>query len=114
MLSGWQGVPETFDESTHELFFEHEGNAAVRRGNWKLVRKFGGTWELYDLAVDRTEVTNVAADHPELVLDLISSYQAWAARVGVIDYAQVLASRRNPKPYRTKPKFDSNPRVAAG
>ena len=36
------------------IFWEHEGNAAVRLGNWKLVRKYGGAWELYDMERDRT------------------------------------------------------------
>ena len=44
------------------LFWEHEGNAAVRFGDWKLVRLGRrGWWELYDMAAVRTELYNLAA-----------------------------------------------------
>lgn len=48
----------------HEfLFFQHEGNRALRLGNWKLVsaRENENQWELYDLAKDRSEMNNLAA-----------------------------------------------------
>src|SRR3546814_8404874 len=38
------------------MFWEHEGNAAVRIGKWKLVKKYPEPWELYDMAADRTEI----------------------------------------------------------
>jgi arylsulfatase A-like enzyme len=77
----------------HDLFWEHIGNAAVRSGDWKLVREFEGEWELYDLSVDRSESNNLAADHPERVADLARRWQTWADSVGVIPYADVLAAR---------------------
>ncbi len=47
------------------LYWEHEGNAAVRVGDWKLVRLGEkGAWELYNLKTDRTELHNLAADQP--------------------------------------------------
>jgi len=47
------------------LFWEHEGNTAIRRGDWKLVRLGReGPWELYDLKTDRTELHNVAGAQP--------------------------------------------------
>jgi len=66
------------------LFWEHLGNAAVRRGRWKLVREHPGPWELYNLAVDRCELTDLAERHPELVAELALEYERWAERVGVI------------------------------
>jgi arylsulfatase len=54
-----------------ELWWQHEGNRAIRVGDWKLVAA-GNTaaWELYDLATDRTETRNLAEQHPDKVSDL--------------------------------------------
>ncbi len=72
------------------LFWEHEGNAGVRDGNWKLVRKYPGDWELYDMVKDRTELTDLAPQHPDRVRDMIAMYDAWAARCGVIAREKIL------------------------
>ncbi len=66
-----------------DLFWEHEGNRAVRAGDWKLVGKDGGKWELYDLAKDRTEGTDLAATMPDRVKDLAAKYDVWAKRANV-------------------------------
>ncbi|MCC2671305.1 MAG: sulfatase [Armatimonadetes bacterium] len=72
------------------LYWEHEGNRAVRRGNWKLVSKYNPRvsqgWELYDLSADRTEMNNLAAQQPALVRELEALYDAWAARCGVLPW----------------------------
>lgn len=68
---------------TQPLFWEHEGNRAIREGDWKLVSKFPGDWELYDMAADRTETHDLAAQHPERVKELAARWDAWAKRVGV-------------------------------
>jgi len=65
------------------LFWEHEGNRAVRRGDSKLVAVHGGPWELYDLAKDRTELQDLAASRPDQVRELAALYDGWAARSGV-------------------------------
>jgi len=72
------------------LFWEHEGNAAVRFGNWKLVREYPGPWELYDMEADRTETHNIAERHPDRVADLSARYDAWAQRCGVIPREKIL------------------------
>ncbi|MCX6615935.1 MAG: sulfatase-like hydrolase/transferase, partial [Acidobacteria bacterium] len=66
------------------LFWEHEGNRAVRRGQWKLVAGFGLDWELYDLVRDRTETVDLAARHPDRVRKLSAQYERWALRCGVL------------------------------
>ncbi|HEV7280663.1 MAG TPA: arylsulfatase [Pirellulaceae bacterium] len=66
------------------LFWEHEGNHAIREGNWKLVAKENGPWELYDLSQDRTETRDLAAKMPEKVAELAAEWDAWAARANVL------------------------------
>ena len=66
------------------LFFEHEGNAAVRDGKWKLVKDYPGDWELYNMDTDRTEVRNLIEQYPERAKKMIITHEAWAERCGVI------------------------------
>lgn len=86
-------VPTLRDGAVDEdrlLHWEHEGNSGIRRGRWKLVRKHAGGWELYDMVADRTELDDLADQHPELVAELAAAYEAWADRCGVLPREQVL------------------------
>jgi arylsulfatase len=69
------------------LFWEHEGNRAVRSGKWKLVSALGRPWELYDLETDRSEQADLAAREPGRVRELADLYDQWAARSGVRPWA---------------------------
>ena len=71
------------------IFWEHEGNRAVRQGRWKLVSQFPGEWELYDMVADRSELKDLAAQYPERVAGLAALYDAWAQRVGAQPWAKV-------------------------
>jgi arylsulfatase len=71
---------------TQPLCWEHEGNRAIRVGDWKLVSKHPGDWELYDLAADRTETRNLAAQEPDRVRAMAAQWDAWAQRVGVLPW----------------------------
>lgn len=72
----------TLDRDT--LYFEHEGNRAIRKGKWKLVAKGAkGAWQLYDMEADRSEMNNLAEAHPELVQRLEKEWNAWAVRAMV-------------------------------
>nr|WKN39246.1 arylsulfatase [Tunicatimonas sp. TK19036] len=69
------------------IYFEHEGNRAIRRGEWKLVAKSQeGAWELYNMERDRSETNNVAAEHPDLVKELSTLWQQWADRANVLPW----------------------------
>jgi arylsulfatase len=69
------------------LFWEHEGNAAVRVGDLKLVRAGrNGTWELYDLTTDRTERNDLAAARPAEAAAMAERWEAWATRAQVMPY----------------------------
>ena len=71
------------DVDREAIYWEHEGNRAVRRGRWKLVSRHRGPWELYDLVADRTETRNRAAEESARVVGMMAMYDAWAARCGV-------------------------------
>jgi arylsulfatase len=76
----------TFEGKTlaeRAIYWEHEGNRAVRQGKWKLVSKHPGGWELYDLQSDRTEMHDLASEQPEKVAELKALYDAWAQRCNV-------------------------------
>lgn len=65
------------------LFWEHEGNCAVREGRWKLVSRFPDAWELHDMESDRTERYDLADKQPEKVKKMAADYAAWTNRAGV-------------------------------
>ena len=69
------------------LFWEHEGNRAVRHGDWKLVAKgVDGEWELYNIREDRTEMDNQASKLPERVKIMAAQYKQWATERGVVPF----------------------------
>jgi arylsulfatase len=79
------------------LFWEHEGNAAVRVGDLKLVRAGrNSAWELYDLSKDRTEQNNLAASRPDKLKELAAKWDAWAQRANVKPYPAAGAAGNNP------------------
>ena len=84
-LEGKSLVPAFSDRAIEReaIYWEHEGNRAVRRGDWKLVAKHKGPWELYDLSKDRTERNDLAKTNPEMVAELTKLYEAYAARTSV-------------------------------
>ncbi len=57
------------------LWWLHEGNRAIRAGDWKLVAAKGDPWELYDLKSDRAEQHNLAAQMPGKVNELEQIWQ---------------------------------------
>lgn len=95
------------------LFWEHEGNRAVRQGKWKLVApsfvswkfesrfSFNGPrnpytseWQLYDMEADRTELNDLATEYPEKVKELAATYENWAEQNGIMPWKEYM-SRTN-------------------
>lgn len=70
------------DQPIHReaMFFEHEGNAAVRDGNWKLVREYEKPWELYNIANDRTELNNLVSQETQRTARMIKAWELWATK----------------------------------
>jgi arylsulfatase len=65
------------------LFWEQDGNRAVRQGKWKLVWDVEvKRWELYDMEADRTETRDLVAKMPDMVKRLAAAYEDWAQSTG--------------------------------
>ena len=68
------------------LCWEHEGNRAVRIGDFKLIAAHNEPWKLYNIPADRTEAHDLSAEMPDKVKELHAAYDAWVARVGVEEW----------------------------
>ncbi len=66
------------------LYWEHEGNRAIRVGDWKLVAKENRPWELYNLATDRSETHDLTQQHPDRAKQLEGQWNAYAERARVL------------------------------
>lgn len=67
---------------THDfLWWLHEGNRALRVGDWKIVAAGkDDAWELYDLSTDRSEAKNLAATMPRKVAEMVTIWnRQWEA-----------------------------------
>ena len=61
------------------LYFEHEGNRAVRDGKWKAVwTNYSKSWKLFNIDNDRSETADLAALYPEIVSRLNKQWLDWA------------------------------------
>jgi len=82
----------TFSNKPHRrevLYWEHEGNKAIRRDQWKLVCKYPGEWELYDMEAGRTEVKDLAGQYPQMVRRLSSLYDVWAEKCHIQPWVDI-------------------------
>jgi arylsulfatase len=72
-----------------ELFWEHNGAAALRQGDWKIVRVDAkDKWELYNLAEDRSETNDLAAKFPEKVSQMQMKWNQFANKYAVFPKPQ--------------------------
>ncbi len=81
-MEGMSLLPALEGDPLHRvkpIFWEHEGNRAVRSGPWKAVMKFKGEWELYNIDADRTEQSNLILKNPLIAKMLIRQWEDWAA-----------------------------------
>ncbi|MEE2753576.1 MAG: arylsulfatase [Candidatus Latescibacterota bacterium] len=90
-------IQSIFDDQPNDketLIWEHEGNCAVRQGKWKLVCKYPGNWELYDLEADRSELNDLAGSDPERVASMAAVHKSWTKRCDVQPWGNVLAKQK--------------------
>ena len=73
---------------TDSVGVEVSGHSALYRGDYKLIRTPAplgdGAWRLYNVALDPGETNDLAAQMPELLAAMITEYDAYAERVGVL------------------------------
>lgn len=94
------------------LFWESEGNSAVRNGRWKLVLPRGEKqWKLYNMVLDRAEQNDLFVQHsrnPE-ILKMIQEYDAWAKRTGVEPWNNVRALYQKMEAKKEEEKIPKKP-----
>lgn len=79
-LAGRSLIPDFTEkrvQAPRTLCWATSGNRAIRIGSWKLVSTKGKPWELYDLAIDRTEINDLAQRHPERVAAMSNAFDRW-------------------------------------
>jgi arylsulfatase A-like enzyme len=71
------------------LGYELSGNAALFRGDYKLVRNLpptgDGEWRLFNLKLDPGETRDLASAEPDRFAAMMADYQAYAKANGVLD-----------------------------
>jgi arylsulfatase len=100
-------------EREEPIFVEHEMNAFVRDGRWKLVGKnvstVNGTdasqWELYDMVADRTEMKDLARVDPSKVREMAAMWEKWAERVKVYPRGKSSPRPGDPTPEAITPQI---------
>jgi arylsulfatase len=78
-----QSLAPTFEQDTEwqrSLWWYHEGHRAFREGDWKIVSARDEPWELINMAEDRTESNDLAAEYPEKVEELEKQWEKMLAR----------------------------------
>jgi arylsulfatase len=91
------------------IFWEHEGNRAVRAGDWKLVAKGpGGAWELYDMSKDRTELHDLASAEPDRLKQMVAQWETYAKRAQVLPWIwrPPYGTKEAPNPNQETPDLD--------
>jgi arylsulfatase len=72
-------------ERKEPLFWEYAGEMAMRQGDWKIVRRKNGLWELYDLKTDPVELHDRSRDRKDILKKMSAAYDNWKKEVGVRD-----------------------------
>ena len=80
-FDGKDPLPTLLDNapSPHKsFFFEYRSHAALRKGDWKIVRdKPNRPWHLFNIATDQSEARDVADSRPEIVKELADQFGQW-------------------------------------
>ena len=93
-MAGRSLLPALLDrpDEPRTLIFEHECNAAIRQGDWKLVGinvlsrdglQTNARWELFNIADDPSEQHNLAAEKSDMVEQMSRKFleEAWRTNI---------------------------------
>jgi len=97
LLDYLSGQSETV-HGDEPLGWELYGSRALMKGEWKAVRIYppagSGDWELFNIKTDPTETANLAADFPDVMVELIADWDAYAEANGVAVFERDLGYGR--------------------
>ncbi len=59
------------------IYFDHQGNKALRVGDWKIVAsdRYNMPWELYNMVEDRGETNGLSGEYPELFQSMVKQWE---------------------------------------
>jgi len=89
-----------YGEDHHVLFWEHEGNRALRKGDWKIVSLFDmennrhGKWEMYNMRTDRTELNDQFEQFPVISSLMTGWYDKVARELRVVSFDSIRIRRK--------------------
>ncbi len=93
MLPYLEGVAESVHPPEASTGWELFGRRAIRRGDWKAVfipvpswDAAKTAWQLYDLARDPGETSDLAAQHPDILASLLDLWHLYTVEAGVLPY----------------------------
>ncbi len=82
------GQSETIHGDDVVMGWELFGRRGIIKGGWKLVWMFAPygpeRWEMYDLSNDPTESTDLSADNPDKLAELLSAWEDYVDENDVI------------------------------
>lgn len=88
-------ILEGKERAPHEnLYFQLFDHRAIRSGDWKLTAVDHKEWELYNLAEDRSETSDLTNQHPKKVQELSTQWENWWLEA----YGKPYSEFRNPTP----------------
>ena len=89
----WPAIRGEASYHARQFFWEHAGDRAFRDGDWKIVAGFKESWEIYNMATDRTETTDLSATEADRLHAMAARWQQWANHVGVLPWETLRAKK---------------------
>jgi arylsulfatase len=92
-----EGKVESPYEEASQVGYELFGLKAFFAGDWKILwmpQPFGpGDWELFNLKQDPAELTDLSAQHPEKLKEMVALWEQYKKDNGVLDISLNLSDK---------------------